>query len=46
MEPIYEIIKNKFRDQNTVVDKINEAANKATTIYLATDPDREGEAIA
>src|SRR5690554_5228775 len=27
------------------VDKIAKAAKKATTVYLATDPDREGEAI-
>ncbi|AWD33316.1 DNA topoisomerase 1 [Candidatus Fokinia solitaria] len=29
-----------------IVDQIAEKAKKATNIYLATDPDREGEAIA
>ncbi|HEV8537294.1 MAG TPA: toprim domain-containing protein, partial [Bacteroidota bacterium] len=27
-----------------VVDKLREAASKAENVYLATDPDREGEA--
>jgi DNA topoisomerase-1 len=40
-EPHYIVPKEK-RD---VVNKIKEAASKANTIYLATDPDREGEAI-
>lgn len=29
-----------------IIDKINKAAQKSKLIYLATDPDREGEAIA
>ncbi|HLG10565.1 MAG TPA: type I DNA topoisomerase, partial [Dehalococcoidia bacterium] len=33
------------REKRDVVNKIREAAAKATTVYLATDPDREGEAI-
>ena len=33
------------REKREVVDKIKEAAVHAKTIYLATDPDREGEAI-
>jgi len=33
------------RDKRDVVNKIKEAAARATTVYLATDPDREGEAI-
>src|SRR3954463_7805622 len=40
--PHYEISKGKEK----VVDEIRAAAKKATEIYLATDPDREGEAIA
>ncbi len=40
--PHYEIVKKK----ETVVEEITEAAKKASEIILATDPDREGEAIA
>lgn len=40
--PHYEIIKGKEK----VVDSLREAAAKADTVYLAPDPDREGEAIA
>jgi DNA topoisomerase-1 len=32
-------------DKKKVVSEIKKAAKKADTIYLATDPDREGEAI-
>ncbi len=39
--PKYDIIKNK---EKTVKD-LKKAAKKADEIYLATDPDREGEAI-
>lgn len=39
--PEYEVIDNK-RD---IVDKIKHLANRADQIFLATDPDREGEAI-
>jgi len=37
-----------MRDRNNskIVKEIREAAVKANTVYLATDPDREGEAIA
>ena len=41
-EPHYEILASK----KDVVKKLREAAKKATTVYLAPDPDREGEAIA
>ena len=34
------------REKKKVVKELKEAAKVATTIYLATDPDREGEAIA
>ncbi|NCO12210.1 MAG: DNA topoisomerase I [Candidatus Pacebacteria bacterium CG1_02_43_31] len=41
-EPTYAISK----DKNKVVSKLRAAAVNADKIYLATDPDREGEAIA
>ncbi|HEX5370342.1 MAG TPA: type I DNA topoisomerase, partial [Dehalococcoidia bacterium] len=33
------------KEKKDVIQRIKDAASKATTIYLATDPDREGEAI-
>lgn len=41
-EPTYVVIKGKKK----VLDEINKLATKSDQIYLATDPDREGEAIA
>jgi DNA topoisomerase-1 len=41
-EPQYEVIKGKQK----VIDDIKQAAKDKQNIYLATDPDREGEAIA
>ncbi|MDD3012350.1 MAG: type I DNA topoisomerase [Candidatus Gastranaerophilales bacterium] len=41
-EPVYEIMQGKQK----VVDELNKAAQEADHIYLAADPDREGEAIA
>lgn len=41
-KPRYEIIKGK----NKVIDEIKETAKKSKEILIATDPDREGEAIA
>ncbi len=41
-EPKFEIIPGKQQ----VVRKLNDLAKKADKIYLASDPDREGEAIA
>jgi DNA topoisomerase I len=38
--PVYEVTKQK------VVSELRQAARNADAIYLATDPDREGEAIA
>jgi len=38
----YEVIKGKQK----VVDELIKAAKKASKVYLAADPDREGEAIA
>lgn len=40
--PTYEIIKGKEK----VIHNIKELAKKSDIIYIATDPDREGEAIA
>ena len=39
--PTYEIIAGKAK----IVHDLKKQAEKATEIYLATDPDREGEAI-
>jgi DNA topoisomerase-1 len=39
----YDIIREKNKDRH--VDAIEKAARKAKSLYLATDPDREGEAI-
>ncbi len=33
------------REKKDIVQKIKDAAARASTVYLATDPDREGEAI-
>ncbi len=41
-QPEYELLPNRKK----IVKALTEAATKAGTIYLATDPDREGEAIA
>lgn len=40
-EPRYEIIKGKEK----IVSELTDLAKKADEVYLATDPDREGEAI-
>ncbi|HVB58014.1 MAG TPA: type I DNA topoisomerase [Candidatus Acidoferrales bacterium] len=40
-EPTYEVIPSKFK----VVSELRKAAESAENVYLATDPDREGEAI-
>jgi len=41
-EPVYEILEDKQK----VVKELKELAKKSDKIYLAPDPDREGEAIA
>jgi DNA topoisomerase-1 len=41
-EPMYEVLSAKA----SLVEELQEAARKSDTIYLAADPDREGEAIA
>ena len=41
-KPEYTVIRGK----KTILDEILKAAEKADNIYLASDPDREGEAIA
>lgn len=40
-EPKYAVIKGKEK----LVEELKEAAEKSECVYLATDPDREGEAI-
>ena len=45
-EPTYEIIPDKKKRNNKkTVSDLKKAAKEADTIYLAADPDREGEAI-
>lgn len=45
-EPTYEIIPDaKKRNNKKTVSDLKKAAKEADTIYLAADPDREGEAI-
>ncbi len=41
-EPEYEVVKGK----NKIIAQLRQAAKKAKAVYLAPDPDREGEAIA
>jgi DNA topoisomerase-1 len=41
-EPLYEVLSAKA----DLVEELRSAARKSDTIYLAADPDREGEAIA
>lgn len=41
-EPTYKVIETKKK----TIDELKKAAKKADNIYLAPDPDREGEAIA
>src|SRR3990167_10815581 len=40
--PRYQIV----REKKKVIDELSDAAEKADEVILATDPDREGEAIA
>src|SRR5213596_1561688 len=40
-EPTYEVLEGKEK----VVNELKAAAKKADTVYIASDPDREGEAI-
>lgn len=42
----YEIIKDKHKDKTEIIEKLRAQAAKASSVYIATDPDREGEAIA
>jgi DNA topoisomerase-1 len=41
-EPTYQLIESKKK----IINELKKAANNAQNIYLAPDPDREGEAIA
>ena len=40
-EPAYQPVKGR----EAVIDELKKASKNAQTVYLATDPDREGEAI-
>ena len=45
-EPTYELIPDtKKRNNKKTVSELKKAAKEAEAIYLAADPDREGEAI-
>src|SRR5256714_4351228 len=45
-EPTYEIIPDaKKRNNRKIISELKRAAREADAIYLAADPDREGEAI-
>ncbi|MGB7925201.1 MAG: type I DNA topoisomerase, partial [Pyrinomonadaceae bacterium] len=45
-EPTYEVIPDtKKRNNKKIVSELKKAAKEAEAIYLAADPDREGEAI-
>jgi DNA topoisomerase-1 len=45
-KPIYEIIPDsKKRNNKKIIAELKEAAKESDAIYLAADPDREGEAI-
>ena len=45
-EPTYEVIPDtKKRNNHKIVSELKKAAKEADAIYLAADPDREGEAI-
>lgn len=45
-EPTYEVIPDtKKRNNKKTVSELKKAAKESDTIYLAADPDREGEAI-
>jgi DNA topoisomerase I len=45
-EPTYEVIPDtKKRNNRKIVSELKKAAREADAIYLAADPDREGEAI-
>src|ERR1051325_9786417 len=45
-EPTYELIPDsKKRNNKKIVAELKKAAKEAEAIYLAADPDREGEAI-
>ncbi|MBO6021843.1 hypothetical protein J6P51_03510 [bacterium] len=40
--PVFKTINNKFE----IIKEMNELGNEAEVIYIASDPDREGEGIA
>jgi DNA topoisomerase-1 len=42
----YELVYETIKGKDVVIEKLQMHAKKAKDVYLATDPDREGEAIA
>jgi DNA topoisomerase I len=42
----YELVYETIKGKDVVIEKLQTHAKKAKDVYLATDPDREGEAIA
>jgi DNA topoisomerase-1 len=42
----FEVVYETIAGKEDVIEKLREQAKKAKTVYIATDPDREGEAIA
>ena len=45
VENNFELHYINMRDKSDVIKELKKQAKKSDTIYLATDPDREGEAI-
>ncbi len=42
----FEVVYETIAGKEDVIEKLKEKAGKAKTVFIATDPDREGEAIA
>jgi DNA topoisomerase-1 len=45
-KPTYVVIRDERQDKQKILDELKKRASRADLIYLAPDPDREGEAIA
>jgi len=46
VEKDFDVVYETISGKEEVVDKLKAKASKASAVYIATDPDREGEAIA